>query len=530
MKNKALQDELKVLQEENASLTSKLKRIAQICKDINQEKEGLKRKLNEKEDEVKGLNEKIEVLEKKLEYSYSAVESNDITQNNEFDTRNKTKLGVPTNTNYRASRLRYSLSNAGALLGSNNNLLQVDNKNQPNKLNIVDSKQATENVNVNIIALQSKRPDTQITYLLKKLREDLEEKNRQINVLNDENAYLRMKYEEEKSKELANYEFVLSKISKHNVDTEFIKATKELSSIKSALGISEYKNQELMREKEELYINIKQMEDLLVEYKQQLDIFRRSGTNIVSKVNAKEPAFEESKINTKLHPNNALERILVSDYYKILNFYRQMACILQHTLKDYKKAKYFLSKSQQDNDLLNEELVMTKNQVSELESMKERQEIQIKGNNSELEYLRDKNKELKSIIDEMQLSKKTYNVTYYYLGIAYEGKIIFEKSEEDYFFKIITKMSTRKLNLADYEFYQSGTDCLKIKNRLDNSEEDYYTQEVTSCMADFELFKKKYVEMGKFKTLGSKVISEKPEKEQKDLKNKEKKLKDVFGF
>lgn len=546
MRTSPLEDELKILKEENSSITSKLKRVALYCQDLKQEKETLTRKLTEKEEEVKLYKEKIAILEKRLENSsdnYDTQKDYPNIDNNSHPVDNMTALNrrnsINTGLNNKASRLRYSLTNASALLSNNNNLV-FDPKNSNININNINSNNYNPSNNtkskhdysnptmtqVNIIAVQSKKQDSQITQLLKRLREDIEDKNKQILVLNDENTYLRMKYEEEKAKELINYDFVLSKISKHNIDNEFIKSSKELATIKSKHMYSEQRNEDLMREKEELFINIKQLEDLITEYKQQLNISKKLGISDNNNSNKNDISNKNSNVLVK----KTLQEIHSSDYYKILNYYRQQSTTLEHILKELRRVKFFQDKTNEDNDLLNEEIVVLRNQITEIESIKEKQEIQIKGNSSELEYLREKNKQMKEMIDELQLSKKTYNVTYYYLGLANDAKLVFEKYEEEYLFKVITKTTTKKLNLIDYEAFQSGVDCLKLRSSVDGTEENYYLNELQSFLEDFDLFKKKCIENTKFKSQGSKIIAEKNSKEMKDLKNKEKKLMDVFGF
>lgn len=534
-----MNDELKILKEENNNLMIKLKKVATYCQDLKNEKEALFRKNNEKEEEIKALNQKINYLEKKIDDSYSMIPNSSDTAFLEkpFEKDNSRISIVPQSQDMkklkqntiealnRNSTLRYSLT--------------------PNTPNITKKEKTLDNVNINLVNLHSKKPDIQFTSFIKKLREEIEHKNKQIINLNDEILELRKNYEEEKAKQICNYNYLLEKITKNNIETEFIKVSKELAASKFNCSVSNIKIKELEKDKSDLQINIKQLESINSELKKQLenkiesykleeksesDSNKVDDKKVTKKLEFNEKSFSDVEKNSKNYEN-----VCKDLYYKQLNSNRFYVAYIDQMLKENRKFKFLEERYKQDCQMLSNSKLVFENRIIELEATKEYQDIQLKGNFNELEYLREKNEELKSIIDELKFSKKVYIVSYYYLGLPYEGKFVFERSESEYSFTIVTKTSTRRMNLLDCDLQVNEN--IKLKLTIKNfGDEEYYSNsnEVNLIMSDFSLFKKKFISTSKLSTINKSgenvIVAEKTETKKELIQGKEKKVMDIFNL
>lgn len=439
------QDEILSLKQENIELNEKTKKLAFYLNKFKEDKAALTRQLQEKEEEIVKLKEKIIALTYNKKSSSKEVKE-------------------------------YS----------------------------VESKK----LNITLQPIVDRQQDPKMLGLINNFKITVDDKNLIIKNMMEEITELRSKLEELKENEQTNYKFIIAKLSKHNIDNEYIKQSKEFSSLKYLKQDLELKVSEIKEEKEDL---IKEN----ISYLGQIE-------NLNQQINSSE---------TKNKIKHEKEK-----YYNLLNNYRVFACISEHNTLENKRLKYFNELMQQDMIDVNNLNLQLKNKLIEVESEIEKYQILIRGNQSELEYLREKNKSLKQIIDEMQLSKKSYIVSYYYLGISYEGRIIFEKVDEnEYTFKIETKMSTRKINWLDYDaFIDSANNIVKFKSKTEGTEEDYYSEDYNKIYSDFELFKKKSIETSKLKTINTSVgvstVFEKKEKDLKNLKDKENQVRDMFGF
>lgn len=532
----ATEDEIIVLKQTISDLKKKLSTVATYANQLKHDKEAFMRIISEKDETIDKLNSKLKSFEKI-----------------DKDLNNK------NNTN------------------KVEDLFNLKEYNILNNVNL-SSKIEEENITVNLYALEEKSSDNKLKYLLNRLNEDNNKKANQIKNLTEELTSVRFQIEEIKANETSNYQFILSKISKTTMDNQYLRLSKENSNLKTQILSLEIKNKELIQINKSFKDNSKTINsnDVKAFDKDfnQIDYNNNDLTSSEKQITTQEKSFKNIK-------EDSYKKIYNEKYYKLLNQYRQTACVLEHSFKNSRKYCNYYNNTKEELLKLNNNYLIVSNKNTELESELEKHQFQIRGNYSELDHLKDKVVKLQSLIDQLQTSKKTYNVVYYYLGLPYDGKFIFERNEDnEYIFCIEHKTKTYTINWLESIIYikndntssnvslskntvsnfgnnvdnfselskakssdnnenkqyniKKETSCIVIKNINENTECEYYSEESYKIVLDFEFFKKKSIESGRFKNTvtnnGVSTVMERTEKDAKNLKDKENILKDIFGL
>lgn len=251
------QDEILSLKQENIELNEKTKKLAFYLNKFKEDKAALTRQLQEKEEEIVKLKEKIIAL----------------TYNKKSSSREVKEYSV-----------------------------------ESKKLNITHQ------------PIVDRQQDPKMVGLINNFKITVDDKNLIIKNMMEEITELRSNLEELKENEQTNYKFIIAKLSKHNIDNEYIKQSKEYSSLKYLKQDLELKVSEIKEEKE----------DLIKEKISHLGQIENLNQQISSSETKNKIKHEKEK------------------YYNLLNNYRVFACISEHNTQETKRLKYFNELMQQD--------------------------------------------------------------------------------------------------------------------------------------------------------------------------------------
>ena len=333
----------------------------------------------------------------------------------------------------------------------------------------------------------SQQSITQIN-LFKKLKEDINLKNNQIIDLMKENDKLKIEMEKIKANLIENNKLVLSKVL-NNLDSEFIKMSRENVNLKS---------------------DKKQLENKIA------DQLKTIENNEISE---KYKRFYLEHVNEKTNVDSF--NIKLKNIMSVIKIYSDFS---NRLLTENRRYKFLEQKNLHDIEIFSNDKVILIDKIAELDSSIVNKDIQIKGNRCEIDHLKKNVSELKKEIESIRGSKNTYIITYYYLGISNEGKIIFDRKDNQYNIFLDTKFLNSKLNLFEENIKKVDNNSFILQNNT------YYSKEIDEIITCFNEFKKKYIENNKYVTKGDVLVKEKSDKEKKELKSKEKNLLDMFDF
>jgi len=348
---------------------------------------------------------------------------------------------------------------------------------------------------LNEIKRQFEKEKIILTELNKTYKQGLDEKTEIIVRLQEENQNLRNENEDERKKSENLTNIVNSKYDQKSMEIEFHKTSTQNSKLKTKLISAEEKIEKLNEIIENLKSEKTENEKL---YKDNLEILRNQFN------------FKSSSYTT-----------LLSDYSNINS-------ILSHTQDDLEKAKFFNLKYEKENLILEKKNRELENQVINLKAEVTGLQTRIKGNELEMESNRKKVKEYENKLNEYKLSKQVFEVTYIYLRMPLEGRITFQKEGENYVVMIHNRTATRKYSFLELDISRDANENNKIiiKFMKENSQEEYFCNDLNRLIEYYEEYKKKAIESTDFSTV------KKTDKTKSEIKrtNVQKQLQNMFDM
>jgi hypothetical protein len=352
---------------------------------------------------------------------------------------------------------------------------------------------ATNNISdINEIKNSNEKEKLVLNELIKTLKNNLNEKNQDVQKSREDINELRLLLEEERKKNDTITTINLAKFDAKSIEVQFYKLSTENSSLRTKLANAEEKLEKILEQNEKLKAEKLENEKI---NKQNSDL-----------------------INSELSTKNGSLKTLLKDYYNTTK-------TLNLNLDDLNKAKFFNRKYEDDIASLQKKLRSQENELVDLRVENESMRTRIKGNDAELENTRRKLKEYENKISEIRLSKQVFDVTYYYMNsVSMVGKFIMMREGEKFVFIIENRTSSRKLSFVDIDLRRDLKDPAKLYVRFvkDNTEEEYYSGELNKIFEYFEDFRKKSIELSTETEMRSKQESKENEKKVNA------KLKDIF--
>lgn len=300
--------------------------------------------------------------------------------------------------------------------------------------------------------------------LIKTYSNTIKEKNQEISKFSDEVIYLRGLLEEEKKRAECYFTNIKYKLELKSSDVEIYKLMTENSALKSKLVNLEEnldkKNEIIDKLKEELNLSGKTLNDNIDSLKIELNLKEKSYTN------------------------------LIKDYY-------QSTAILANTQTELEKKVYLLNKLQGDLEELRFKVKGNEREILEVKRENETLVIEKKGKQCEVDILAKKLKETELKALDYKLSKQIFHVKYNYLKMTMDGSILMKKEDNDYYFAIENKASTRTFSFLEIDIRADYNDPYKFFIRLlkENKEEEYFSNDVATIIEYFEDFRKKAIEV-----------------------------------
>jgi chromosome segregation ATPase len=337
--------------------------------------------------------------------------------------------------------------------------------------------------------------------LIDTYKQNINEKNDNIQNLSKELSQIQGQLEEEKKKNESLSQVNLVKYDPKSQEMQQIKISSENSSLKQRLINSEEKVERLQTELQ----NLKQ--DQIEKEKQ-------------------------NKINYDLVKSELSHKS--KSYTQLLKDFQTTNQSLNHICEDLEKSKYFAEKYEKESQIQEKKYFKLENELFEIKSENMNLKSQIKGNEIELESLRKRVKELESKFNEAKLSKQIFPVNYFYMRMQIQGHIIFQKEgDKKYVLYIENRVATRSFSFLDAEIRKDQTDPTKIFVKLikENAEEEYFTNESNKLVECYENFKKKAIENADFSTTSTVKENQPSTVSTQNPENMRKKLnKNLFEF
>jgi hypothetical protein len=366
-------------------------------------------------------------------------------------------------------------------------------KNLERKTDDVYKNVTTGNISdINEIKCQFEKEKLILNELLKTLKNNIDEKNDSLQESRKEINDLRLLMEEERKKNEMFLNINLSKFDSKSIEVQFYKISTENSTLRSKLANAEERIEKILEQNEKMKTE-----------RHELERTNKHNYDLLS-----------HELSVK---NNS--------YKVILKDYQGATKSLQVTLDDLGKARYFNKKYEEDISALERKVKTIEKELIELKAENEGMRLRMRGNESELENTKRKLKEYENKFNEIRLGKQVFDVTYYYLNsLPLVGKLIMVKEGEAFFFIVENKSSSKKVSFLDVDIRRDIKDSHKIyiKYIKDNSEEEYYSNEINKIFESFDDFRKKSIEL-------STEIEMRNKKESKENERKvNAKLKDIF--
>ncbi len=236
--------------------------------------------------------------------------------------------------------------------------------------------------------------------------------------------------------------------------------------------------------------------------------------------------FSDANDNLKIELN-----LKEKSYSSLIKDYHNTASILNNLQVELEKNKFLSNKL--ENDL---EEMKLKNSILDKENMdlkanNENIQTKLKGKDCEVDILAKKLKETELKALDYKLSKQIFNVRYNYLKMQLDGSLIMKKEDNNYYFVIENKASTRTFNFLEVDLRGDFNDQNKIYIRFlrDNKEEEYFYQDVNKIMDYFEDFRRKAIEVSSMYLDNKSNISNNPQEQKRKVVAKEK-IKNLLEF
>jgi hypothetical protein len=300
--------------------------------------------------------------------------------------------------------------------------------------------------------------------LIKTYINTIKEKNQEISKFSEEVIYLRNLLEEEKKKSefyLTNMKY---KLELKSSDVEIYKLMTENSALKTKLI--------------NLEENLDKKADTIEKLKEELNNSAKNYTDVIDnlkiQLNLKEKSYST----------------LIKDYYNTTS-------ILNNLEIELEKNKFLANRLYKDIEEMKVKHNVVDKENIDLKAENENIKTKLKGKDCEVDILAKKLKETELKVLDYKLSKQIFNVRYNYLKIQIDGSFIMKKEENNYYFVIENKTSTRTLNFLEVDLRGDYNDPNKIFVRFlrDNKEEEYFYNDVNKIIDYFEDFRRKAIEV-----------------------------------
>jgi chromosome segregation ATPase len=347
---------------------------------------------------------------------------------------------------------------------------------------------------INEIKTQFDKEKLVLLELIRTLKNNIDEKNEQIQKSREESNELRLLIEEERKKFDSIMSINLSKFDAKSSEVQYYKISTEISSLRTKLTNAEEKLEKQLEQNEKL------KRELLE--------------------NDKNAKRNQEHVSSELNAKNTSYKTLLKDYHNTVKS-------LQICLDDLSKSKYFNKKYEDDIALFEKKLRNIDHDLIELRGENEGLKLRLKSNESELETNRKKIKDYEAKLNEIRLSKQVFDVTYYYMNsLPIVGKFIMQKEGDAYIFIIENRTSSRKFSFLDIDIRRDVKDSTKlyVKFIKENHEEEYYSNEIGKILEYYEDFRKRTIELSTEIEARTRKESKENEKKVNDM------LKNAFKF
>jgi len=299
--------------------------------------------------------------------------------------------------------------------------------------------------------------------LIKTYSSTIKEKNEEISKFSEEVFYLRGLLEEERKKSEFYLTNMKHKLELKSSDVEIYKLMTENSSLKTKLI--------------NLEENLDKKSDIIEKLKEEANNITKNYTDIIDNLKIELSSKEKS-------------------YSTLIKDYHNTASILNNIEIELEKNKFLKVKLEKELDDMKINNCIISKEVIELKTENENLKTKLKGKECEVDILAKKLKETESKALDYKLSKQIFNVKYNYLKMQMDGSFIMKKEDNQYFFVIENKTSTRTLSFLDVDLRGDYNDPYKIFVRFlrENKEEEYYHNDINKIVEYFEDFRRKAIE------------------------------------
>lgn len=300
--------------------------------------------------------------------------------------------------------------------------------------------------------------------LIKTYSNTIKEKNQEITKFSEEVIYLRNLLEEEKKKSEFYLTNMKHKLELKSSDVEIYKLMTENSALKTKLI--------------NLEENLDKKGDTIEKLKEELN---NSAKN-----------YSDSIDNLKIELN-----LKEKSYSTLIKDYHNTTSILNNLEIEFEKNKFLKNKLENDLEEMKLKLSILDKENIELKGENENIKTKLKGKDCEVDILVKKLKETELKALDYKLSKQVFNVRYNYLKMQIDGSFIMKKEDNNYYFVIENKTSTRTFTFLEVDLRGDYNDPYKIFVRFlrENKEEEYFYQDVNTIMDYFEDFRRKAIEV-----------------------------------
>jgi len=326
----------------------------------------------------------------------------------------------------------------------------------------------------------------------------IKEKNQEISKFSEEVIYLRNLLEEEKKKSEFYLTNMKHKLELKSSDVEIYKLMTENSALKTKLI--------------NLEENLDKKADTIEKIKEELSNSVKNYTDSIDNLKI-ELSLKEKSYST-----------LIKDYHNT-------ASILNNIEIELEKNKFLTKKLENDLQEMKLKRSFLDKENMELKAENESMKTKLKGKDCEVDILAKKLKETELKALDYKLSKQIFNVRYNYLKMPMDGSFIMKKEDNNYYFVIENKTSTRIFTFLEVDLRGDNNDPNKIFVRFlkDNKEEEYYYQDINNITDYFEDFRRKAIEVSSM-YLDSKSNSISIQQEPKKKVVAKEKIKNLLEF
>jgi len=330
--------------------------------------------------------------------------------------------------------------------------------------------------------------------LIKTYKNELDEKSDTITQQQEEINLMKNQIEEERKNVQILNNILNAKFDAKSQEIQFFKISTENSHLKSKI------------------INLEEKYEKLSDFNSSLKMDKSENEKLFK--------LSTDTLKTELNLKNNSYNTLLKDYQKTCH-------LLNRITEDLEKSKYFNTKYEKEGLGIDKKLRELDMQNIDLKSENQGLIANIKGNEIELDSKRQKLREFEAKIEEYKLSKQVFDVSYIYLKVYMKAQITFQKEDGNYFVYVANRLATRKFTFLDLDLSVDPQENTKLilKFMRDNTQEEYFTNEIQKLLTSYEEYRKRAIEVTDF--------SFKPGDKSntaKKKKNVEKELNNIFDI